>query len=135
MIGLIGLALRLVEAGAVGRSRRAFTQMAFAAVATAVAAICGMATVACALTALWIYALPHVGAVGAPLIVAGALFVMSLTVYTLIRHAMRRRPAQPPTGVTIELLRAEATSLFREHKGAVLVAALVAGLLAGRNER
>jgi hypothetical protein len=37
--------------------------------------------------------------------------------------------------VTIELLQAEATRLFKEHKGTVLVAALVAGLLAGRDER
>jgi hypothetical protein len=135
MSGLIRLALALVAAGAVQAGRRPIAQMACVAVATAMAAICGIATVACVLTALWIYALPHVGAVGAPLIVAGVLFVMSFAVYALMRRAMKPRPAQFAGGVTIELLQAEATRLFKEHKGTALVAALVVGLLAGRDER
>jgi hypothetical protein len=135
MSGLIRLALGLVEAGAVARSRRVVTQMACLAIVTAVTAVCGIATVACVLTALWIYAIPHVGAVGAPLIVAGVLFVACLAGIALMRHAMKPRPAQPTAGVTIEVLQAEATRLFKEHKGTVLVAALVAGLLAGRDER
>lgn len=135
MSDLIRLALGLVEVGAAGRSRRAITQMACVAAATVLAALLGIAAIACALTALWMYALPHVGAVGTPLIVAGVLVVMSGAVYALMRRARKPCPRQPPASVTTELLLAEATGLFKEHKGAVLVAALIAGLLAGQNER
>ena len=59
---------------------------------------------------------------------------MSIAVYVLARYAIKPRPAPLPAGVIIELLRAEATRQFRKHKGAVLAAALVAGLLAGQDE-
>ena len=80
MSELLGLALALAEQGAVRRGRQAAAQMAYIAAAIMVAAGCAAAAVACGLAALWIYALPWVGAAGAPLIVAGVLLVLCVAV-------------------------------------------------------
>jgi O-antigen/teichoic acid export membrane protein len=103
-------------------------------VAAAAAAVgCAIAALGCLLAALWIYARPHVGAVGAPLVVAGVLLAIGLAVLGLMRHKLKRRPPPPPAGDALASLLAEATRLLKEHKGSVLTVALLAGFVAGRN--
>jgi hypothetical protein len=133
MSDLIRLAVALAESSAVSLARQATARTARVLAAAAAAAGCAIAAVACVLAALWIYALPHVGAIGAPLVVAGVLLVMCLAVLMLMRYRLKRRPAPPAAGAAPALLLAEATRLFKEHKGPVLMAALLAGLVAGRN--
>jgi len=131
MSDLIRLAVALAEGSAVSLARQATARTACVLAAAAAAAGCAIAAVACVLAALWIYALPHVGAIGAPLIVAGVLLAMCLGVLMLMRYRLKRRPTPP--AATPALLLAEATRLFKENKGPVLMAALLAGLAAGRN--
>jgi hypothetical protein len=133
MRDLIRLAVALAEGGAVSLARQATARTACVVAAAAAAAGCAIAAVGCLLAALWIYALPHVGAVGAPLVVAGVLLAMCLAVLGLMRYPLKRRPAPAPAGDALAPLLAEATRLFKQHKGAVLTVALLAGLVAGRN--
>ena len=100
---------------------------------TVAAATCAVAAVACGLVAVWIFTLPHVGAAGAPAIVAGVLLAMCLALLALRRFGLKR--PVPPAGASTSVLFAEATRLLQDHKGAVLTAALVAGLIAGRGEK
>jgi hypothetical protein len=134
MRDLIRLALALAEQAAVRHCRQAAARVAWVAAVALVAGGCGIAAIACGLAALWIYAVPRVGPVGAPLVVAGTLLVLGLVVLVVMRYAMKpRRPPPSPVGVAPEVLLAETTRILKEHKGAVLIAAVLAGLVAGMN--
>jgi hypothetical protein len=122
-----------LSAGAVGVAARRMTAAAWCvALATAFAA----ASVGCAVTALWVFILPEVGPVGAPLIAAAALLLLCLPLLAMARSVLRRRsPPIPATAVPDAampvLLIAEASRLLEENKGAALLAALLAGATAG----
>jgi len=131
---LLRLALSAAGPAMAQRSGRAAERLACVAACALVAAGCGIAAVACGLAALWIYLLPHVGSVGAPLVIAGVLVVMGLGVLAVMRYGLKR-PAPPAARITPALLQADATRLFKEHKGSVLVAAVLAGLVAGMNDK
>jgi hypothetical protein len=132
MDDLIKLALALAKAGA---TRPAARCVACAAIGSVAAGGCAIAALACALTALWIYALPYAGTVGAPLVVAGVLVVLCLCTLLLVRHWLAPRRAPPPAAAAPALLLADATRLMRDHKAPVLLTALLAGLIAGRGEK
>jgi hypothetical protein len=133
----IKLAFALVDGGMLRQDRQSTARMACLATATIVAVVCAMAAIGCLLAALWIYALPYVGAVGAPAVVAGVLIILCCAVLTFMRYApkLRRRIASPPFDAAPALLLAQATRLLKEHKGPVLIAALLAGLVAGTNDK
>ncbi len=130
MSELLKLALALAEGVAVQRARPAAARICY----VAFAALCAVAALACALAALWIYALPYVGAAGAPLVVAGVLLVLVLALLALRGYAGRRRLASPEDIAATALL-GEVARLVKEHKGAVLIAALFIGLLAGTDKK
>jgi hypothetical protein len=92
---------------------------------------CAIAAVACGLAALWIYAVPRVGVVGAPLVVAGVLLVLGVAALLVMRYALKPRQAPPPASVAPTVLLTETTRLLKQHKGAVLIAAVLAGVVAG----
>src|ERR1700731_1797748 len=106
-------------AGRMGTAARRMTAAAWGAVlATAFAA----ASVGCAVTALWVFVLPEVGPVGAPLIAAAALLLLCLLLLAIARNALRRRsPPLPaaavPDAAIPALLIAEASRLLEENKG------------------
>jgi hypothetical protein len=122
-----------VSAGAVSVAARRMTAAAWCvALATAFVA----ASVGCAVTALWIFVLPEVGPVGAPLIAAAALLLLCLPLLAMARSVLQRRsppiPATAVPGAAMPvLLIAEASRLLEENKGAALLAALLAGATAG----
>lgn len=91
---------------------------------------------ACACAALWIALIPPLGPVGAPLAVAGACLalaaIMGLVAWLLVR---RRRAASLGDEVQLEALVAEAGKLIKEHKLGALVAAALAGFVAGDSTR
>jgi hypothetical protein len=121
-----------VSAGGVGSTARRMTAAAWClTLATAFAT----AAVGCAVTALWLFVLPEVGPIGAPLIAAAALLLLCLSLLAIARSVLRQRPAPPPAtavrGVALPaLLIAEASRLMEENKGAALLAALLAGATA-----
>jgi hypothetical protein len=125
----------LVESGRAGNARAATIRMSAAALCAGLAAMLVLAAFGCAATALWIAVLPALGPVGAPLVVAVGLSIVTLILamigWQIVRHGRQR------SGVAVapEILLSEATRLFSEHKGAVLLAALVAGMAAANGSR
>jgi hypothetical protein len=99
------------------------------------AAILATGSIACASAALWIWGVPSLGAAGAPLAVAAVLLAACLAVLALMRHTLRSHRTAPAAAATPAQLLAEARHLFKDHKGSVLMAALIAGLEAGRDAR
>lgn len=67
----------------------------------------------------------------------GALLILFLVLLAVTRGIFRRPRRDNHSGVARELIIAEATHLFKEHKGAMLLVALVVGMIAGnvRQER
>jgi len=126
-----------ISAGGIGVAVRRMTATVWCAVlATALA----IASVGCAVAALWVFVLPEVGPVGAPLIAAAALLLLCLSLLAIIRSILRRRPAPLATAVVTgaaipALLIAEASRLMEQNKGAALLAALLAGATAGSLSR
>ena len=120
----------LIESGKSGGRRAATGRMTVAALCAGLGAALGLAVLGCAAVALWNYALPSLGPVGAPLIVAAALLVVGLILALASWRILCRRQPAPGDGVAPELLLSEAGRLFGEHKGAMLVAALIAGMAA-----
>ena len=125
----------LIESGRAGSARAATIRMSAAALCAGLAAMLVLAAFGCAATALWIAVLPALGPVGAPLVVAAGLSIVTLIVamigWQIVRHGRQR------SGVAVapEFLLSEATRFFSEHKGAVLLAALVAGMAAANGSR
>jgi len=122
-----------MSAGGIGVAAR---RMTVAAWCVALATVFGAASVGCAVTALWVFVLPEVGPVGAPLIAAAALLSLCLPLLVIARIVLRRRPQLPPAPALPDaavpaLLIAEASRLMEENKGAALLAALLAGATAG----
>ena len=131
---LIKLALLFAERTGGRDGQQAAAHVARVAVATASCVCCGVAAMACALVALWLYVLPQVGPTGAPLVVAGVLLAMCLALVALLRYGLKPRPA-PASGVAPSVLIAETARLVNENKAAALLAALLAGLVAGRRDK
>lgn len=98
-----------------------------AIVAGVVAVTAGFAGCVCLFVALWAWVRPLVGSVGAPLVVAGTLALLCLGAGLTLRRAMRPAPVAPSaTGAGLD----ELARLVVAHKGPVLLAALLAGLVA-----
>jgi hypothetical protein len=127
---LLALLARLVSVERIGA---AAGRAAAAAALGAVAVLFVVAALGCAAAALWLFALPYVGPVYAPLIVAGVLLLIALVILAVARGVLRRQRATPASVTSAELaaLLEAAEPLLQEHKGTVLLAALVAGLVAG----
>jgi len=134
--GLVRAASTAYALSGLGETIRASAgRIALASLCATVTAICAIAAMTCAIFALWIFALPYVGPVGAPLLAAGVLVIISIALLAVARSVLRRPRRRSHPSVAPELMIAEATRLLREHKGAVLLAALVAGLIAGNDRR
>jgi hypothetical protein len=131
MGGLIKLATwALIESGRAGSARAAAIRMSMASLCASLAAVLALAAFGCAAAALWIAMLPVLGPIGAPFAVAASLSIVTVILaavgWLIVRHSRQKSDiAAAP-----EILLSEATRLFSEHKGAVLLAAFVAGMAA-----
>jgi hypothetical protein len=117
------------------RIRESTRRMSLVAMSAIAAGICAAAAIACAIAALWIFTLPHLGPVGAPLVAAGALLFLAVVLLVVMRRVSRRPGRDSQSSLTPDLLITEATRQFKEHKGVILLAVLVAGLIAGSDHR
>ena len=99
------------------------------------AALCAAAAVGCAIAAFWIYLVPLIGPVGAPLVVAGVFLVLCLILLAVARSVLRsRKPLRVKIdGAEIEI--GDVERLIQGHKGTALLIAVVAGLIAGNQAR
>lgn len=133
MSDLLGLALTLIGTPA---RRRSSSDVVVLAAASTFAALTVAAALICAAAALWIGLHPIAGPIGAPLIVAAVLLVLALVASALAHRALRPRPAPAPTTVgSTESLLAEAAGLVAAHKIPVLLAAVLAGMVAGSRDK
>lgn len=124
-----------VQSSITERIRASGGQLALAMLCAVVAIIGVLASIACAVSALWIFALPRLGPAGAPLVAAGVLLTFAIILLAIARRLSGRRQAIVSIGPDSTLIVAEATDLFKKHKGSVLLAALVAGLIVGNERR
>ena len=120
------------NAGSIGRTTG---RMTAATLCASLAAVSALAAGGCAAAALWLFAIPHVGAAGAPLVAAGGLLVFGGVLIVVARGILRYRRSAPRSTAVPGLRLEDALRLFSENKGTVLLAALVAGLVAGNSGR
>jgi hypothetical protein len=125
----------LIESGRAGSARAATIRMTTAALCASLAAVLALAALGCAATAFWILALPALGPVGAPLVIAAGLSIVTLILAMIGWRIVRHSRPRSDIAVAPEFLLSEATRLFSEHKGAVLLAALVAGMAVANGSR
>ena len=125
----------LIESGRAGSARAATVRMATAAFCASLATVLALAAFGCVAAALWIVALPDLGPVGAPLAVAAGLLIATLMLAIAGWLIVRRNRPRPDIAAAPEFLLSEATRFFGEHKAAVLLAALVAGMAAANGSR
>ena len=132
MDAIAKLILATAEQRVVRVMRDATTRLVGVSAVMLLAASFAAAGLGCVLTGLWIFLLPHVGPVGAPLVVGGLLLLASFALLASTRTARIPPPAAPPVDILPALAVAEVTDLLKAHKGSVLLAAVLAGLTAGK---
>jgi hypothetical protein len=112
---------------------------------TAAGAVCGLfavltlgAGMACLITALWIYIAPSIGPAGAALVCGGIFLIVSGGLTLVARTMFGADSAAAPASVSPLLaddMVAQLRRGFEKHKGAALLAALLAGMAAGDAQR
>jgi hypothetical protein len=125
----------LIESGRAGNARTAAIRVTAIALCAGLAAMLMLAALGCAAAALWIFILPSLGTVGAPLVVAATLSAMTLILATAAWFIIRHRRRGPSAATAPQSLLSEAARLFDEHKGLMLLAAVVAGMAAANGGR
>jgi hypothetical protein len=95
------------------------------------AILCAVAAPGCALIALWIYAVPTLGAAGSLLVVSAALCAVGFAAFVLRRPTRKSRSPSPTPDVGASALLAVASSPFKQHAGLALLAALLTGVFLG----
>lgn len=112
-------------------------RMTTGALYTGMAVVAVTAGIACGVAALWIYLIPVIGPAGAALSAAGVFLITGGALMLIARNLFRPSPDEDM--LEREPLADELVGLLRDgverHKGASLLAALVAGLAAGSNNR
>jgi hypothetical protein len=111
-----------------GNGRPAGARMAGACLCAGLAVVVTPAVLGCAAAGLWIFMLPYVGSVGAPLVVAAALAVVVLGLAAAAAFILRHGRPDPDAVPASHVLLSEAAHLFGENKVAALLAAVVAGM-------
>jgi hypothetical protein len=128
---LARLALAWLQTGAARNATQSVKSLVRVALLQAVAALCVLASLGCALGAVWTYAAPILGRAGALLAGAGVFGVIALAALGLAWRAGRMRSRSPALGSGGDALLAAAASQFKQHTGLALVAALLAGIFLG----
>ena len=123
-LGLAAL-LRMVAGGSIRRKMR---RIALLAALAGLAALALLAAAGSALAALWLWLLPRMGPVDSALIVTGSLVAFSvMMLFTAWLVARRPRRSGAAQGV-LQWLKDRSN----EDQAALLLAAVLAGLVAGR---
>jgi hypothetical protein len=137
MGSLIKLAVSaLLATGGVNHLQATITRLVVVATCGALAAVMMLGAIGCLAAALWIYTLPSLGPVGAPLVVAAAFLILTLVLVAIacrIRRPGRRKAAAAPSAAAS--LTPEIARILRDHKGTVLLAAALAGMAAASGRR
>lgn len=127
---LFGPIVALARNG-MARGRAAAGRYSFAAVFGLLGVIAAMAAIGLGLIALWYLLLPRMGPAGTALILAGVLALLSCILLALASSVLRQKPREPAAVPDPDVSLQVATQLFKEQKGSLLLAALIAGFSAG----
>ena len=128
---LAKLALAVLQSGAARNAQQSIKLLARVALLQAVVALCVIAALGCALGALLIYAKPILGGAGALLAGAGVFIAFALAALGLAWRSEKMRARSPAIGSGGDAALAAAASLFKQHTGLALAAALLAGVFLG----
>lgn len=128
---LVKLALALLQTSAARSASQSIKSLVRVALLQTVAAVCLLASLGCALGALWNYAAPVLGRAGALLAGAGVFGVIALAALGLAWRAGQRRQRPPALGSAGDASLAGAVNLCKQHKGLAVLAALLAGVFLG----
>jgi hypothetical protein len=128
---LVKLALALLQTSAARNASQSIKSLVRVALLQTVAAVCLLASLGCALGALWSYAAPILGRAGALLAGAGVFGVIALAALGLAWRAGQRRQRSPALGSAADESLAVAANLYKQHKGLAVLAALLAGVFLG----
>lgn len=93
-----------------------------------------MAAAGCIAAAFWVYMASHIGPMGAFLATAGGFLFLALIVLALTKGSIKKKPHLFPLRSS-EAMMGQATKLMSDHKGAIILTALLLGMLAGRRKR
>ena len=127
---LLGLCVRSGAANIAVPIRREAIKAGVALIAVLLA----LASVGCVAAAIWMFAVPYVGSAGAALISAACLsFAGLLTIG--ISVLVLKKETKPVFGNLAAQTPLIMNQLFAEQKGALFVAALVAGMMAAESQR
>lgn len=133
---LITMAAALTENRLARHGREAAGKIAVVAAAAFIASLSAMAAIGCALWALYVYALPHAGPAGAPLIVAAVLLAVCISALAAASLSLRpRRRAIRVDSLSAASINHEVSALFKDQKSALLLSALLAGVVAGSSRK
>lgn len=133
MRDLLGLAATLLQAGS-AVERAGPTRTVLVVVTATIAGLCAVGMAICLLAALWLYEMPLLGEIGAPLVVAAVLAGVGL-IAGVILHAKTNAPPPPPPPHPLVTGTALVSSLMRSNKSLILLGALFAGFVASESER
>jgi hypothetical protein len=128
---LAKLALAVLQTGAARNAQQTLKLLVRVALLQAVAALCVIAALGCAMGALLIYARPILGGAGALLVGAGVFIAIALAALGLAWRTEKMRSRTPAIGSGGDATLAAAASLFKQHTGLALAAALLAGVFLG----
>lgn len=138
---LLRAALAATELGALYEGVRARPRHIILAVVLGwIAAMFGILALLWFDAALWFYCLPRLGPPIAALIAGGALLLAALIavlVILLTRQPSSQSAPVPGLGAGIDAraLARELTGFVREHRGAILIASALAGVILGSNQK
>ena len=127
--------MAILRGGAAETIDPSSNRLATATLWAVVSAVLAVAGIGCAAAGLWMWLASALGPVVASLTVAGVLVVASLGALAAMRHSLA--PTKPPPSAKdrLEGLAVEALRIFKEHKGPVLLAAVIAGLATEHRDR
>ena len=124
--------LAVIRGGAAETLDASSSRFAMTTLWAGATAVFAASALGCGLAALWTWERPILGAAGACLVVSGVLVVAALVAFLVTRRLHRPAKSGPTCHATQTMLLAEAGRLFKQHKGSVLIAALLAGMAAER---
>ena len=128
---LVKLALTLLETSAARNASQSIKSLVRVALLQAIAAVCLLAALVCALGAVWTYAAPILGGAVVLLAGAGVFAAIALAALGLAWRAGQLRRRSPALGLPADESLAGAASLFKRHTGLAVLAALLAGVFLG----
>ncbi|MEX0808781.1 MAG: hypothetical protein WD044_08630 [Dongiaceae bacterium] len=139
MNSIVKMALAaLLQGTLASRTAEAAGRMSIPILFGMVALFFATAAIGCLTVALWVLLAPTIGPIWTPVACAGALLAVAgiilLTGFIISRRMKERsRPAAAP--IVPEQLLSDIGGMLKKHQSSLLIAAVVAGLMAGTGRR